>query len=100
MDTAGADVARSRKPDIIEFLFNERWGEQTSTLSRPVVTLEDIVQAIRQYNARNRVDPQMSDRNPANFFKDYIRKRSSANVNWPPALLARGYTARQRTGNN
>jgi hypothetical protein len=42
----------------------------------------------------------LSNRNPANFFKDFIRKKRSANQNWPVTVWERGYTARQVTGNN
>jgi hypothetical protein len=90
-------VARSRKPAIIERIFHARWDQNTGTLSAAVVTLEQVGYAIREYSAAN-PDTPMSDRNPANFFKDYVRNRRSANGNWPRTILERGYTARQRTG--
>jgi hypothetical protein len=39
----------------------------------------------------------MSTRNPANFFKDFIRKQKSANKNWPRWVFEAGYTAVQVT---
>lgn len=85
------------KTAIIERLFRERWNEATRTLSSPTVTLEDVSQAIRAYNALNVARP-MSTRNPANFFKDFIRNIDSANANWPAYVLHCGFAARQVTG--
>lgn len=39
----------------------------------------------------------MSSKNPANFFKDFLRKQKSANKNWPNTVLQDGYTAVQVT---
>ncbi|CAN5448739.1 hypothetical protein BH11ARM2_BH11ARM2_35120 [soil metagenome] len=86
----GTLMARSKKTDIVEGLFRERHRE-SGQLSDPVVTLEDVAKAIRNTEG-------LSSRNPANFFKDFIRNRESANRNWPQAALDAGYTARQLTG--
>jgi hypothetical protein len=40
----------------------------------------------------------MSTKNPANFFKDFVRDKRRANGNWPHYVLTAGYTARQTTG--
>lgn len=90
--------ARSQKAAVIEHLFEERWNEADRTLRDPVVSLEAVVEAIRAYNAQREKGPALSDRNPANFFKDFIRRRDRANANWPATVARRGYTARQRTG--
>jgi hypothetical protein len=90
----------SRKTDIIERLFLKRWDSTTTSLSNPIVTLEDVSEAIREHNAANPAARLMSDRNPANFFKDFIRVKERANANWPKSILDRGYTARQVTGGN
>lgn len=40
----------------------------------------------------------MSTKNPANFFKDFVRDKRRANNNWPRYVLEAGFTARQTTG--
>jgi hypothetical protein len=90
----------SAKTRIIEHLFNARWDPDTGILSRPLVTLLDVSEEIRADNAAHPGEPPLSDRNPANFFKDFIRNKRSANQNWPPSVLERGFTGRQVTGKN
>lgn len=90
---------RSNKSEIIEKLFDARWDPVTSTLANALVTLEHVVDAIREHSASH-PDRRLSDRNPANFFKDFVRKKASANKNWPASVLVRGYTGRQVTGDN
>lgn len=90
-------MPKSEKTAIIEALFNKRWRGQGKRLSNSIVTLDDVQRAIRSNNEANRIH-RLSTRNPANFFKDFVRKRHSANSNWPPSVLQRGYTARQVTG--
>jgi hypothetical protein len=86
-----------KKTPVIEQLFDERWDSQTRILRDPVVTLADVGRAIRDLNqARGR--RVLSDRNLANFFKDFVRNKLSANRNWPASVLDRGYTGRQLTG--
>lgn len=89
----------SKKTPIIEDLFNQRWNPVTRTLTNPIVTLADVQAAIHLYNTTHPTS-QLSTANPANFFKDFTRSIASANQNWPASVLANGYTARQRTGNN
>lgn len=86
----------SYKTEVIEYLFNERWSSDTGEPTDTVVTLAEVQAGIQAYNARH--GTSWSDRNPANFFKDFIRRRESANRNWPRSVLDRGYTARQLTG--
>jgi len=82
----------SAKPEIFERIFTKLWNSATNALSRSIVTLADVQEAIReQYVAHRR--SVLSDRNPANFFKDFIRNRRSANANWPISIKARGYTS-------
>jgi hypothetical protein len=92
-------MAASRKTEIIEVLFNSRWDEQSENLSDPLVTLEDVSREIKRMNQRAGKQ-LLSDRNPANFFKDFIRNKTSANRNWPASVFEHGYTARQETGGN
>jgi hypothetical protein len=90
----------SRKTPVIEALFNARWNATTNSLSNPLVTLQDVEAAIQTYNQTAQSGSQLSTGNLANFFKDFIRKKDSANGNWPTTVLHRGYTARQVTGAN
>jgi hypothetical protein len=82
------------KTQIIEAIFRSRWNEETKTLSSSIVTLLDAQEAISRFNSTQPKNP-LSTRNPANFFKDFIRKQSRANANWPPYVLKCGYTGRQ-----
>ena len=88
------------KSFIIERLFDERWNAASGTLGDALVTLADVSDAIAVYNSEHPQQLPMSTRNPANFFKDFVRNKERANRNWPRNVLARGYTARQETGNN
>ncbi len=82
----------SYKQKVIEALFNSRWDPITGMLSRSEVTLEDVSVAIQAYNASLPANGRrISTRNPANFFKDIIR-REIAFRHWPnldPAGSAR-----------
>ena len=86
---AHAPRSRSQKAAIIEALFDERWDPTTQELSDPVVTVDDI----RRHGFGGNV---------WDFFKSFVRRTASANANWPPSVLARGFTAVQdvsRKGN-
>lgn len=89
----------NRKTIILEQIFEGRWDSATQSVPRDLVTLKDVSKAIKRFNRKppKGLKP-MSDKNPANFFKDFIRRISAANRNWPKSVLARGYTARQETG--
>jgi len=88
---------QSKKTPIIEALFNLRWQGPGNPLADPLVTLVQVEEAIGEYNSDNPQRP-LSRLNPANFLKDFIRNKASANRNWPQSVLDRGYTARQATG--
>src|SRR5689334_19042374 len=92
-------MPRSKKTAVIEALFRDRWDPSTETVTDPVVTLEQVTDAIRAYNDGRPDSERLSDRNPANFLKDVIRQRS-ANQVWPRAVFEHGYTARQQSGDN
>lgn len=74
----------------------DRWDEATHTLSRPMVTLAEVSDAISRVNGE--LGRSLSTKNPANFVKDFIRNRQSANTNWPSEIWRRGYTIQQATG--
>ena len=87
----------SEKADIIEMIFDEKWNRATNRIDDPTVTFEQVQAAIRKFN--DKMGQGVSDRNPANFFKDFVRNSDRANKDWPQSVLDRGYTARQKTGN-
>lgn len=92
-----ASATHSKKTFVIERLFYERWNADTQSLSRNLVTLSELLAAIQAHNLEH-PELLLSERNPANFFKDFIRMSKSANENWPATVLASGFTGRQVTG--
>lgn len=91
------EIEGTRKTEIIQSLFDDRFSPATKKLRSTVVTLEEVSAAIRANNLAHPELPPMSTRNPANFFKDFIRKQKSANRNWPKRVFRAGYTAVQVT---
>lgn len=91
------DVEGSRKTEIIQSLFNIRFDITSKKLRSTVVTLEEVSAAIQANNLAHPDLKPMSTRNPANFFKDFIRKQKSANKNWPAKVFQAGYSAVQVT---
>ena len=87
----------SAKTAIIQRLFEERL-QADGSLANPLVTLADVSAAITAHNVMT--GDAMSTRNPANFFKDFIRVRKTANLNWPASIFAAGFGARQVTQGN
>lgn len=85
----------SEKSPVIEHLFFKFWDPTSATLSKSIMSLEDVSQAIRDCNAK--AGTTLSDRNPANFMKDFMRG-NNASKNWPPSVAALRFTAVQRTG--
>lgn len=84
----------SDKTSVVEYLFDQRWDEAANILRNPVVTQKDVQEAIRHCNAQD--GKSRSDRNPANFMKDIVRK-DTASQQWPEKLKGLRYTAVQRT---
>ncbi|HEV7737410.1 MAG TPA: hypothetical protein VGO47_08595 [Chlamydiales bacterium] len=90
---------QSAKTLVIELLFNLRWDKEKRCLRNDLVTLTHIANAIRKFNKNPPKGLKaLSDQNPANFFKDFVRRTSSANRHWPQSVLQRGFTAVQDTG--
>jgi len=89
----------SKKTFVIASIFDQRWDPQKGVLSKTEVTLTEVEEAIIKHNKQH-PDSTLSSRNPANFFKDFIRNKRRANENWPRSVIERGYTARQITGRN
>lgn len=85
----------SAKTKVIEHLFMTHWDAATGQLTKSVMTMQDVLQAIEHCNTR--FGTKLSRRNPANFMKDIVRG-AAASVHWPQELKTRSYTAKQRTG--
>lgn len=88
----------SQKTEIIEDIFFARFDAEQKVLANPFVTIEELGEAIRANNAKHPETKGLKSDNPANFVKDIVRKRSSANRNWPKSVFSLGYTGRQVTG--
>lgn len=89
-------MAKDLKSPVFEFMFESRWDELTKQLSDPLFTLEDVSDAIFACNEQD--GQKRSTNNPANFVKDYPRRRNAANNKWPARIRNAGYTIKQRTG--
>ena len=85
----------SEKTQVIEILFFKYWDASAASLTKSLMSLEDVSQAIRECNAQH--GTTLSDRNPANFMKDFMRG-SHASRNWPQTVADLNFTAVQRTG--
>lgn len=95
-------MSDSKKTEVISILFARMWPPSHSTPTRTpmIVTSDEVVDAIQERNRRHAGDggKKLSDKNVANFLKDFIRK-PTCNANWPSEISARRITARQRYGN-
>ncbi len=89
----------SKKTAVIRHLFFSRWSKETKSLENPKITLDNVKDAIETIN-KDATGGKLSSSNLANFFKDFIRRATSANKNWPEELLQLQWTAEQRTGGN
>lgn len=87
------------KTSVIEDIFFSRWEAAQRKLPDAIVTLDQIADAIEEYNKNNpqRKKP-VSTKNPANFFKDIVRRLANANKVWPASVFATGFTGSQLTG--
>jgi hypothetical protein len=84
-------ATRSKKPQVIEKIFEDRWRPESGELTEPLVSMVDISEAI------NAVGADLSTDNLANFFKDIIRS-SGRNEIFPRSVVEAGYTAKQAAG--
>lgn len=85
----------SQKTAVVEHLFNKYWDEKSASLTKSLMNLEEVAEAIRECNET--YGSKLSARNPANFMKDLLRG-ANASKNWPVAVAAKRYTGVQRTG--
>lgn len=99
--SVGKGRDESRKKRVIRCLFALRaLGLRNGTTISPVVTLSEVQWAIERANQRRkRIGRKtLSTRNPANFFKDIVRREATYRSAWPKSALARGYIGRQSKG--
>ena len=85
----------SEKTRVIEHLFFLYWDADGDSLTKTVMTQDDVQKAIEYCNER--FGSSLSTRNPANFMKDVVRGQN-ASKNWPQSLKELCFTAVQRTG--
>lgn len=85
----------SAKNHVFQALFDARYDAAAERVDNPLVSLDEVANAIRELVQTGTI--KLSDRNPANFIKDYLRS-SRRNAIWPASIRDAGYTARQRTG--
>lgn len=88
----------SKKSGIFERLFEKRWNDALGNLTEPIVNLEEVADEIVLFNAGKPKKQRLSQKNPANFYKDFTRKVRSANRNWPVAIKSKRFTAVGLTG--
>lgn len=85
----------SDKTAVVEYLFKKYWDERSKSLTKTVMSLVDVRDAIRACNHLDGLD--RSDKNPANFLKDIVRSRNASGI-WPTYVSMLGFTGKQRTG--
>ncbi len=85
----------SEKTPIIEWLFFQHYDKTTGALTKTVMTLEDVQNAIRHFIIS--FGSKLSDKNPANFMKDIVRGQN-ASRNWPDSLTKLRWTGIQCPG--
>lgn len=85
----------SQKTKVIKHLFNKFWDQSSGSLSKTLMSLDDVAEGIRECNKLH--GTTLSDRNPANFMKDLLRG-ANASRNWPQSVANQQFTGIQRTG--
>jgi hypothetical protein len=91
----------SKKTKVIELIFNDprRWVD--GKLVERDVSFDDVQEAIIHFNDLNPSQlKKLSDKNTANFFKDFLRKHKSMISNWPSSVKSVGYWGVQAKGNS
>lgn len=88
-------MAKSQKPAVIERIYETLLDASTGTLTRTVVTNEDVVSAIAW--CKTNKGSSLSEKNPANFMKDIIRGQGASGM-WPDRLKMLRIGGRQVTG--
>jgi hypothetical protein len=89
-------MAVSEKTKIIERIFETLYDEESQTLTRTIVTSEDVQNA-KRYCAEYHGTKMKADTNPFNFMKDIVRGKSASKI-WPKRLWDLNIGGEQRTG--
>lgn len=89
-------MSRSQKTIVIERIFDQLFDTATGTLTRNVVTKNDIAEAKRYCNEHLGATINL-DTNHFNFMKDIVRGKSGAKI-WPDRVRQLGFIGEQRTG--
>lgn len=83
----------SKKTQVIEWIFNQRFDPASGTLSDPVVTMADISKGISGTGCG------LSEGNLANFWKDLTRTgKKGLDANWPVSAANFGFGATDGIG--
>jgi hypothetical protein len=85
----------SEKHHVIDRIFDLLWDSTQNKLTRTVVTMDDVIDAIHWCNDNR--GTKLSPRNPANFMKDVVRGFGGSRM-WPERLRTLRWTAEQRPG--
>lgn len=89
----------SEKTKVIELIFNDKKRWKNNTLAVAEVTFDDVKEAIASLKAvGSGQNVKLSESNPANFFKDLMRKHNSLIRNWPESVKVAGYYGEQAKG--
>jgi hypothetical protein len=90
-------MSKSKKPPVIERIYDKLVDPKTGQLTRSMVTNTDVVEAIRWSNQKHGTN--LSPNNPANFIKDVIRGPGASGM-WPKRLHDLRIGGRQVTGDS
>lgn len=89
----------SEKTQVIELIFSDQKRWQGNKLVNPDVTFDEVKEAIAKLKLLDESKKiSLSESNPANFFKDLMRKHGSLMNNWPDAVRAAGFYGEQAKG--
>lgn len=89
-------MAKSKKPAVIEHIFDQLFDPASGTLIRTVVTAEDLENAKRFCNEKLGLEIRLNS-NPFNFMKDIVRSNSGTRI-WPERIRQLGFRGEQCTG--
>lgn len=84
-------MAKSQKPQVIEWIYDQLVDPNTGELTRTIVTKRDVSAGIEATGV------SLSKDNPVNFMKDIIRGHGASGM-WPDKLKALRIGGRQVTG--
>lgn len=89
-------MSKSQKTPVIERIFDLLYDSSSGTLTRSVVTAQDLEEAKRYCNEKLGMSIKLNS-NPFNFMKDIVRSTAGAKI-WPERVKQLGWVGRQKTG--